>query len=84
MNIIRDINVKDIEESIVELRKYVQEESIDPLLSVLEALKQDPNNESLLVSLSETFMALGIVQGAVLTYAPYLSVILSNNLFEDE
>lgn len=83
MNIIRDIDAKEIEDTIVLLKKYVKEESIDPLISALEAVKKDPNNESLLVELSETFMALGIVQGAVLTYAPYLSVILSNNLFED-
>ena len=83
MNIIHDINAEDIEETIVALKQYVQDASIDPLLSALEALKQDPSNESLLVALSDTFTALGIVQGAVLTYAPYLSVILSNNLFED-
>jgi len=83
MKIIRDLNPEDIEASIVALKKYVQEESIEPLLAVLESVKQDPSNESLLISLSETFTALGIVQGAVLTYAPYLSVILSNDLFED-
>ncbi len=83
MNIIHDINAKDIDDSIVALREFVKEDSINPLLSALEAVKQDPENESLLVVLSETFMALGIVQGAVLTYAPYLSVILSNDLFED-
>ena len=84
MNIIHDINPHDIEDSIEALNQYVQDASITPLLSVLEAVKQDPTNESLLETLSETFMALGIVQGAVLTYAPYLSVILSNNIFEDE
>ena len=83
MKIIKDLNPQDIEDSIVALKQYVQDESIDPLFSVLEALKKDPGNESLLVSLSDTFMGLGIVQGAVLTYAPYLSVILSNELFED-
>jgi len=83
MKIIRDLNPEDIEASIVALKQYVQEESIEPLLAVLESVKKDPSNESLLISLSETFSSLGIVQGAVLTYAPYLSVILSNDLFED-
>jgi len=83
MNIDHNIRAKDLEEAIAGLKLYVQDDSIDPLLSALEALKQDPGNESLLVSLSDTFNALGVIQGAVLTYAPYLSVILSNNLFED-
>lgn len=83
MKIIRDINPDDIEDSIDALKRHVQEESIAPLLSALEALKQDPGNESLIVALTDTFSALGIVQGAVLTYAPYLSVILSNDLFDD-
>lgn len=83
MKIIRDVDANEIEDTIVLLKQYVNDESIDPLIAALEAVKQEPDNETLLVTLSETFMALGIIQGAVLTYAPYLSVILSNDLFED-
>ena len=83
MKIIRDIDAIEIEDSVALLKEYVKEDSIDPLISALEALQQDTSNETLLVALADTFNALGIVQGAVLTYAPYLSVILSNELFDD-
>ena len=82
-NITNNIDVEKINYSIELLKQYVKDTSIDPLISVLEELKQEPNNESLLSQLSDTFKELGIIQGAVLTYAPYLSVLLSDNLFKD-
>ncbi len=81
--IIREIDTVKLGISIKLLKQYVNDSSIEPLLSALEAVKKDPDNESLLVALTDTFAALGIVQGAVLTYAPYLSFILSNDLFDD-
>ena len=81
--ITNNVDVVKINTSIEALKQYVKEASVDPLISVLEALKQDPNNESLLLQLSDTFKALGIIQGAVLTYAPYISLLLSYDLFEN-
>jgi len=43
----------------------------------------DPHNEALLHQLADVFGRLGLQQGVVLTYAPYLSTILSNGLFDD-
>ncbi len=83
-NITRNVDAERIEESIQMLRKYVQETSIEPVILVLEAMKKDPDNESLLVQLTETFNALDIVQGAVLTYAPYVAILVSNDLFGDD
>lgn len=82
-NVARNIDVEKVNISIELLKQYVKDTSIDPLISVLEELKQEPNNESHLSKLSDTFKELGIIQGAVLTYAPYLSILLSGNLFED-
>ncbi len=78
----KNVDVAKINASIEALKQYVKDVSIEPLISLLEALKQDPNNESLLLQLSDTFKALGIIQGAVLTYAPYISLLLSYDLFE--
>ncbi len=83
-NITRNVDAERIEESIQMLRQYVKEKSIEPVLSVLEAMKKDPDNESLLKQLYETFNALDIVQGAVLTYAPYVAILVANDLFEDD
>ncbi len=81
--ITENVDAAKIGASIEALKQYVKDESVDPLISLLEALKQDPNNESLLLQLSDTFKALGIIQGAVLTYAPYISLLLSYDLFEN-
>ena len=81
--IIENVEIAKIKASIEGLKAFVQDESIDPLISVLEELKEDPNNESLLLQLSDTFKALGIIQGAVITYAPYISLLLSYDLFEN-
>jgi hypothetical protein len=81
--ITENVEPAKIDASIEGLKKFVKDTSVDPLISILEALRQDPNNESLLLQLSDTFKALGIIQGAVLTYAPYISLLLSYDLFEN-
>lgn len=81
--IIENVDAAKIGASIEALKKFVEDASIDPLLSILEALKQDPNNETLLLQLSDTFKGLDIIQGAVITYAPYISLLLSYDLFEN-
>jgi len=81
--ITENVDAGKINASIEGLKQFVKDASIDPLISLLEALKQDPNNESLLLELSDTFKALGIIQGAVLTYAPYISLLLSYDIFEN-
>ena len=83
-NIAHEIDIEKVDISIQLLKQYVKDASIEPLISVLEALKQEPNNESLLTQLSETLNSIGILQGAVLTYAPYISSLISNDLFGDD
>jgi len=72
-----------IDESIELLKQFINDSSIEPLIAALEALKKDPDNASLLDDLTKTFAALGIVQGSVLTYAPYVGIILSDDIFGD-
>ena len=81
--LIEIVEIGKINASIEGLKAFVKDESIDPLISILEALREDPNNESLLLELSDTFKALGIIQGAVITYAPYISLLLRYDLFEN-
>ncbi len=79
----RGVDVQRIEESIQALHQYLSDEDIGPLISLLESLAADPQNQTLLGELSELFSSLGFLQGAVLTYAPYIAVILPHNLFDD-
>mgnify|MGYP006290655041 CR=1 FL=1 len=76
-----DVDVKSIETSIHMLRTYLDDKDIEPLLSVLESFKSDPKNESHLTELGNAFASLGVVQGAVLTYAPYIITLLSDDPF---
>jgi hypothetical protein len=79
----RIIDAQQIEISIMMLKQYVAEDDTVPLIDVLESIAVDPRNEALLDRLSDVFGGLGLLQGVVLTYAPYLSIVLSEGLFTD-
>jgi hypothetical protein len=82
-NTARIVDIEQIDISIQMLEKYVQDDSIKPIISILNELKKNSDDESLLKKLAETLKSLGIIQGAVLTYAPYVGILVSNNLFDD-
>lgn len=71
------VNVKRLDEDITMLKTYLDEDSYKPLLDSLETLKAEPENEAAFLNMMDIFDNLGIYQGAVLTYAPYLKVLLS-------
>ena len=83
-HITKKIDQAEIEESIQLLNKYVNDVSIKPVILVLEALQKDPDNESLAVQLIDTLDTIGVMKGAVLTYAPYIAILISNGLFDDD
>lgn len=80
-NIAQNIDVTKLDNAIKMLGSYLDSEDIKPLVSALEALKADPLNESRLADVLSAFNGLGPAQGAVLTYAPYVSVLLSDDPF---
>lgn len=75
------VDVAKIDEAIQMLETYVGSDEIKPLLSALTELKTDPASPSLLAKVAGTFNELGLAQGAVLTYAPYIIVLLSDDPF---
>ena len=77
----QNTDVVRIDESIELLKKYVDDPAIDPLISALEALKKDPDNKALLDAMTKAFAGLGIAQGSVLTYAPYVGLLLTDDIF---
>jgi hypothetical protein len=79
--IIKPVRVESIDESIQMLEQHLDADEIKPLLSALEALKAEPANESYFARLVKAFDDLGPRQGAVLTYAPYVSLLLSDDPF---
>ena len=74
----KPVRVEAVEESINMLSEYIGGAEIDPLLSALKALQSEPENIEHLSRLAREFDALGPGQGAVLTYAPYIGILLSD------
>ncbi len=65
------------------LKQHLGEDDIAILIDVLESILADPADEALLDRLTDVFGGLGFLQGAILTYAPYLSIVLSHDLFDN-
>jgi len=78
-----NINLQKIDSSIEMIKTYVEGVDTSPVISALEAIKKDPNDHSLIKRLSDSLQPLGITKGAVLNYAPYVSVLVSVDLFDD-
>ncbi|WP_428633948.1 hypothetical protein [Sedimenticola sp.] len=73
----RDINITRLDEAIQMLKQYLNSEEITDFVAVLEALKAEPRNEALQMKVQNAFNELGPSQGAVLTYAPYVGILMS-------
>jgi hypothetical protein len=74
----QDLDPEKIDEAVQMLKKYLDPEDTGSLVAALEALKDDLKNETLLVQVVVAFDEVGPKQGAVLTYAPYVSIVLSD------
>ena len=79
-----NMDLVDIDNAIQMLNKYATETSIKPLISILEALKQDPHSEALLAELTDAWRNLGVYQGTVLTYVPYFYTLIPDDIFGDD
>jgi hypothetical protein len=75
----RKVNVEHLKTAIDMLQTYVGGDQIRPFLDTLEALRDDPHSEEKFMEMSGAFNKLGTYQGAVLSYAPYISTLLSDN-----
>lgn len=77
----KPVDAAGIDSSIRMLRQYVDGDEIEALIEALEALKSNPDDESNFERLVTAFDGLGSRQGAVLTYAPYVTILLSDDPF---
>lgn len=83
-NATHSLGVADIDSAIQMLNEYTDEPAIKPLISILEALRQDVHNESLLAELTDAWRNLGVYQGTVLTYVPYFYMFIADDIFGDD
>ena len=79
----QSIKVADIDIAIQMLTKYIDAKEIKPLLSALEILKTETQNEAYQIEVINAFNDIGVLQGAALTYAPYLNIFVSDDPFGD-
>ncbi len=77
----KTVNIDALENAITMLQTYVDSRDVEPLIDALEALKLSPKDHTKLVNVANIFNELGACQGAVLTYAPYISLMLSDDPF---
>jgi len=80
---LQSIKVADIDIALHMLNKYLNAQDINSLLSSLKTLKTDPKNEAYQEQVMTAFNNLGHLQGAALTYAPYLNIFVSDDPFGD-
>lgn len=80
---LQSIKVDDIDIALQMLKKYLNAQDISPLLASLETLRTDPQNEAHQEQVITAFNELGPLQGAALTYAPYLHIFVSDDPFGD-
>ena len=74
----KPIRVEDLEDSIRMLSEYIGSEEIQPLITALKDLQAEPDKDIHLSKVINEFNALGAGQGAVLTYAPYIGILMSD------
>ena len=79
----KPIIVRRLQEDFTMLKTYLDENDIKPLLDALETLLSEPENEAAFMKMLNVFNELGFHQGPVLTYAPYVKVLVAeSNLIE--
>ncbi|MGD8350163.1 MAG: hypothetical protein PVI79_13030, partial [Gammaproteobacteria bacterium] len=75
----KPVDSERIDDSILLLQQYLDGDELESLLTALQAIKAEPKAESSMARLVHAFDELGPRQGAVLTYAPYIGVLLSDD-----
>ena len=76
---LRPANPERLDDSIRMLEQFMDADEISPLIAALSALKSRPDDASAIDQLAVAFAGLGMRQGAVLTYAPYVGILLSES-----
>jgi len=79
----KPVDAVKVDQAIQMLERYLAADDIRPFLAALEALKAEPQNERCFDKMENAFNDLGIMQGAVLTYAPYISILLADDPLGD-
>lgn len=72
-----DVDVESLGMAINMLKMQMNHSGAETFISALEGVRDDSGNSARLVEAVAAFSALGVEQGAVLTYAPYIGSLLA-------
>ena len=73
------VDLDRLDETLSMLKSYVEASEIESLLTALVNLREEPDNLQCVNAVGRAFNELGFVKGQVVTYAPYISYLLSGN-----
>ncbi|MCB1773301.1 MAG: hypothetical protein KDI88_06760 [Gammaproteobacteria bacterium] len=77
----RTVRVDEVETAIRMLQTHLDPDQTSQLVAALEALREAPDDHGRLTRVAQVFSEMGGNQGAVLTYAPYLAILMSDDPF---
>lgn len=75
----RKVDVAQLAIALQMVRSYITDQGIAPFIESLEALQAEPDDPARFNEMFQAFNRLGPMQGAVLTYAPYLVTLFSDS-----
>jgi hypothetical protein len=79
----RELKAEDVGSAIDMLKAQLNPGDIAAFVAALEGLQAEPGNDERLAHVMDEFRELGPLQGAVLSYAPYMIAILSDDPYEN-
>ena len=78
----RNVRAGEVDIAIRMLQTHLRSDQCATLIAALEALRAEPDDHANLTRVAQAFGELGGEQGAALTYAPYLAMLLSDDPFD--
>lgn len=75
----KKINPQQVEDALRMLATYMNPDDIQPFMASLKSLKEEPDNADRMADMIKAFNELGPRQGAVLSYAPSMITLLSDD-----
>lgn len=78
---VKSVNPERLQEAMQLISNQMDTSHIQSFMDSLENLRQNSNDAAALIAVVKEFHSLGPAQGAILTYAPYITTLLADDPF---